>query len=414
MRLTRREWLRFAAFTATTSVARLFPAASQNGNDSSVTRQIANVIREYEEQGFHRTATTADQVSGDWLAGQVRQAGLVPALEPFPLMRVDLVTNALIVADRRIEGLALFDGTFTSASGVSGRLGTLETNSEIGLTQTAVNAAATGPLGEARRANRHKAIIAVTRGVRAGLCPSNADSFVRAFGPPVLQVSSEDASWITERAKDGIDVRVIAYVTRSSATANNVTAELRGTDPTLPPVVVMTPRSGWYACASERGGGIACWLEIMRGLRNTRLKQSVLFVASSGHELGHLGIDAYIDRRPGLVKNAAGWLHLGANIGAATDLNNNLLQASDDQLDAKLTAAMTASGLSVARRAPRGNVPAGEAEAVHRGGGRYVSAIGGNALFHNPGDRGSQAVDPITIAKFSNAFVSVASAIAGE
>src|SRR5215471_13406848 len=295
MTLTRREWLRVAAFIATTPVARLFPAASQNGNDSSVTR-IANVIREYEEQGFHRTATRADEVSGDWLARQVRQAGLIPALEPFPLMRVDLVTNALVFADRRIEGLALFDGAFTFASGVSGRLGTLETNSEIGLTETAVNAAATGPLGEARRSNRHKAIIAVTRGVRAGLCPSNADSFVRPFGPPVLQVSSKDANWLTERTKDGIDVRVIAHVTRSSATANNVTAELRGTDPTLPPVVVMTPRSGWYACASERGGGIACWLEIMRGLRKTRLKRSVLFVASSGHELGHLGIDAYIDR----------------------------------------------------------------------------------------------------------------------
>jgi hypothetical protein len=329
-------------------------------------------------------------------------------------MRVDLVTNAVILADRRIEGLPLFDGPFTPTSGVSGRLGTLETNSAIGLTETAVNAAAAGPLGEARRANRHKAIIAVTRGGRAGLCPSNADSFVRPFGPPVLQVSSEDASWLNERTKADIDVQVIAHVTRSSVTANNVTAELRGTDPTLPPVIVMTPRSGWYSCASERGGGIACWLEVMRGLRNTRLKRSVLFVAASGHELGHLGIDAYIERRPGLVKSAAGWLHLGANVGAATDLNNNLLQASDDQLDARLAAAMTASGLIVARRTPRGDVPAGEAEAVHRGGGRYVSAIGGNALFHNPGDRGPQAVDPATIAKFSNAFVSVASAIAGE
>jgi hypothetical protein len=41
-----------------------------------------------------------------------------------------------------------------------------------------------------------------------------------------------------------------------------------------------------------------------------------------------------------------------------------------------------------------------------------LSAIGGNALFHNSADRGTQAVDPITIAKFGNTFVSVASAIA--
>jgi len=170
---------------------------------------------------------------------------------------------------------------------------------------------------------------------------------------------------------------------------------------------VMTPRSGWYWCASERGGGIACWLEIMRTLRHASLKRSVLFVASSGHELGHLGIDAYIARRAGIVKRAAAWLHLGANIGAATDLNNNLLQASDDEMDRLLSGAMATAGLTVARRAPRANVPAGEAEAVHRGGGRYVSSIGGSALFHNVIDRGADAVDPPTIARFAAAYVAV-------
>ena len=206
----------------------------------------------------------------------------------------------------------------------------------------------------------------------------------------------------------GTKVKLIANVVRNATSASNVVAELKGSDEALPPIVVMTPRSGWYWCASERGGGIACWLEIMRGLRETPLKRSVLFVASSGHELGHLGIDAYIEKRPGIVTRSAAWLHLGANIGAATELNNNLLQARDDEMDRALSDAMTKAGLRVARRAPRSNVPAGEAEAVHRGGGRYVSAIGGNQLFHNLADRGPGAVDPPTIAKFSQAFLDVA------
>jgi hypothetical protein len=151
----------------------------------------------------------------------------------------------------------------------------------------------------------------------------------------------------------------------------------------------------------------------MRGLQDARLTRSVMFVASSGHELGHLGIDAYIARRHGVVRNAAGWLHLGANIGAATDLANNLLQASDDELDQALSSALVTAGLSVARRAPRGTIPAGEAEAVHSGGGRYVSAIGGNALFHNPNDRGPEAIDAVAIAKFSAAFLTVIRAMAG-
>lgn len=92
--------------------------------------------------------------------------------------------------------------------------------------------------------------------------------------------------------------------------------------------------------------------------------------------------------------------------------DNDLLQASDDQLDAIVTGEMKAVGLEVARRAARGAVPAAEAEAVHRGGGRYVSAIGGNALFHNLNDRGPAATDAATIARFSDAFVAVARSIA--
>ena len=91
----------------------------------------------------------------------------------------------------------------------------------------------------------------------------------------------------------------------------------------------------------------------------------------------------------------------------ATDAAN-ILQASDDRLDALLSEAMTAVGLNVDRRAPRGRVPSGEAEAVHRRGGRYVSIIGGSALFHNTEDRGPDVVDPGAIARFAQAFTALA------
>lgn len=365
-----------------------------------------NAIRDYEAQGFHRTATAVDHASADWLADQVRQAGLEPAQESFPLDRVDPVANSLTIGDRRIDGVPLFDGAFTDAAGLRGRFGGVDTDADIALTDTAVNAAAAGALGEARRARRHQAIVAVTRGRRPGLCPSNADAFLRPFGPPVLQVSSDEGAWLAEQARRGAEVRFVAHVARTSTAARNVTAVIEGTDAALSPFVVMTPRSGWYWCASERGGGIACWLEVMRDLRAARPRRSVWFVASSGHELGHLGIDAYIARRPGIVASAAGWLHLGANIGAAIEPGITL-QAADDEMDTRLTAALTAAGLAVTRRTPRGTVPGGEAEAVHRGGGRYVSVIGGNGLFHNLGDRGPAAIDPNAIARFSAAFISM-------
>jgi hypothetical protein len=53
-------------------------------------------------------------------------------------------------------------------------------------------------------------------------------------------------------------------------------------------------------------------------------------------------------------------------------------------------------------------VPGGEAEAVHRGGGRYVSIIGRNGLFHHPDDRGAAVVDAAAVSAFVDAFAAVA------
>ena len=223
--------------------------------------QIARLIEVYGHQGFHRTGTAIDRASAEWLASEVRRAGLRPSLESFTLSRVDTVTTALILGDRRIAGIPLFDAAFTNAEGISGRLGPLNSDAEIGLSETVPNAAAAGALGEARRKGQHKAIVCVTRGGRPGLCPSNADLFREPFGPPVLQVASEETAALRELAQQQSQVRLIAHVRRTPAQALNVVARIDGVRPVLPPVVVMTPRSGWYTCASERGGAIVCWLD---------------------------------------------------------------------------------------------------------------------------------------------------------
>src|SRR5215475_11093360 len=94
-----------------------YSATSRYPNRSeSVQRRIGTVIRAYEEQGFHRTGTAVDRISGDWLANEVRQIGLEPMREEFPLSRVDPVDASLVVNGRRIEGLPFFDGGFTGSA----------------------------------------------------------------------------------------------------------------------------------------------------------------------------------------------------------------------------------------------------------------------------------------------------------
>src|SRR5687767_13661466 len=321
-------------------------ATMRDGTEEELELRIGRLIQEYEQQGFHRTGTTVDRRSGDWLCEEVRRIGLMPARESFNLSRINPVKAGLIVGDRRIEGLPLFDGTFTDADGIRGRLGPVDSDAEIGLTEAAPNTAGAGPLGEARRQQRHKALVCVTRGGRPGLCPSNAISFLRPFGPPVLQVSSEESSFLSEHAQRRTEVRLIAPVKRVGTTSFNVIAKINGGNTALLPLIVMTPRSGWYSCASERGGGIACWLELMRMLHTAQPARDVLFVASSGHELGHLGIDAFVDRRPGIVSKTVGWIHLGANIGAAMR-SSGTVQAPDDDPERSHATAALGSGNTI-------------------------------------------------------------------
>src|SRR3954447_18447306 len=188
--------------------------AHQGGMMSTVQQRVGCVIRGYEEQGFHRTGTAVDRASGEWLAGEGREIGLEPGLEEFSLSRVDAIDASLVVNGRKIEGLPLFDGGFTGAAGIEGSLGNVEGDAPIGFAELAPNAADAGALGEARRQNRHRGIVVATRGVRAGFCPSNADSFLRPFGPPVLQVSSKYASFLADCAQHDAKAMLTAHVER--------------------------------------------------------------------------------------------------------------------------------------------------------------------------------------------------------
>ena len=75
--------------------------------------RISNVIGEYDAQGIHRTATTTDEASAHWLADHVRAAGLEPRLEGYDVHRLDPGECFLELDGRRIEGVPLFDCTYT-------------------------------------------------------------------------------------------------------------------------------------------------------------------------------------------------------------------------------------------------------------------------------------------------------------
>jgi hypothetical protein len=407
--LTRKAFLE-AAGAAT--VAALWPAArgrAQAAPPQVARERIARIIREYDRQGDHRTGSPVDAESGRWLADRVDEAGLFPEIEWMGFSRIDVQAGYVEVADRWAEGVPLFDGGFTDAAGVTGALGTLDGDGAIGLGH--VGPRAGSDFQAYRRATAHRAAVAVTggaaNGTPEGLALMNAPDFKEPFGPPVLQVASRHRAWLTAAAAAGATARVVAHVTRRPEEVFNVTATLRGTEPALAPVFVMTPRSGWWTCASERGGGIAVWLEMIRGMAAAPTpRRTTVFLASTGHELGHYGLAEFLRTRSRLVRSAAAWIHLGANFGAAVG-GAPLLQASTVQLQDRALEALRQFGAAPARRRPAGEPPGGEALHIHAGGGTYLSVIGANGLFHHPRDRWPDAVDVDRIARYARAFTDI-------
>jgi hypothetical protein len=386
--LTRRELLEMTAM--------LVVAPSPD----AVEARAAEVIRGYSAEGHHRTATAVDRASADALLARARATGASVSLEPFDLSRVDPGAAFVQIQGQRIDGLPVFDGPFTGADGVHGRVGPIDGDQAIAWTRIPPNGEAA--LRRMREGSRHAAIVAVTMGGKPGLCPVNAGWFTEPFGPPVLQVSSEHVAALEAASASQREVHLVAPATRRRARAFNVVAEIRGANPALAPVCVMTPRSGWHANASERGGGLVCWLETMRAVTKTAggVQRTVRFIASSGHELGHLGLHDYLHRHPTLAREAFAWVHFGANIGTST--GDTGMTPSDDRLRDAALRAFRPHGLEKIRQSPSAQV-FGEAATISEHGGRFVSFIGANAWFHNPNDLWPDAVDVAAVARFARA-----------
>ena len=228
----------------------------------------------------------------------------------------------------------------------------------------------------------------------------------------MLQVSSAESAWLEEQAQRRAEVVLVAHVSRSAARALNVTAKIAGTDPALAPLVLVAPRSGWWQCASEQGSRLACWLEAIHVLAAGAPRRDIFCVAPSGHELGLLGIDAYIQRRPDLVTRAAAWFLFGSDIGAPRQ--SNLVHASNDALETWIVQALGTEGISVDAKARHETPARGEAGPIQRGGGHFVTVACSSDAFHNVADRWPEALDVSMLARYARAIATAALARARQ
>jgi hypothetical protein len=380
-------------------------ALMTSGMGSAEVLRATTWLRAWDSQGNHRTATPGDEQGAEWLAAEARAMGASVAFESFALDRVDVDAAFLEVEGERIPGEKMFDAPDTP----DGRVMALASvaaglddpgQADVHILELAPTAVYSPEFARFRRESRSKAVVVVTKGGAPGLALLNAEAFRAPFGPPILQVSSTVGPRLIAAAKGGAAVRVVVRSRRTKAQARNVVVAMAGRDRGRPPLVVMTPRSSWWQSTAERGGGLVCWLEALQALRAAPPGRDVVFTANSGHELGHIGLDDFLARRPGWDKpGGASWVHYGANIGA-TDGELHILSNAAD-LRGLFQGALTEARFPANRLAEPSFVPFGETRDIHKAGGHYLTLMGTNRLFHLPQDRFPDAVSVEAIARIA-------------
>ncbi len=352
----------------------------------------------WDSQGIHRTGGPGDEAGADWLAAEVVALGASPVMEAFPFDRIDPVETFIEIDGIRLEGVPVFDAPPTD--GVAGVLGLAGSGAPIAVAELSPRVVYTQEWRNLRSDPTQRGLVVICQGDHPGPGLLNAEQFKAPHGAPALHVSSEAREAVLSAVARGAVARLVARRTMTRVMARNVVVTLPGVDRSRPPVVVMTPRSSWWQSTAERGGGIVCWLETLRALLEQPPACDVVLTANTGHELGHIGLDDFQERRPGWDRpNGATWVHYGANIGAVGG-RLSIMSAADD-LRAMMAEALRVAGQPADDLAPPTLVPSGETRDIHRAGGRYVTLVGSNPLFHLPQDRWPDAVDMPTIVRLA-------------
>ena len=337
-------------------------------------RDAAGWLREWDAQGHHRTGTDGDEAGATWLEREAAALGATVTRETFAFERVDPIDAWLEIDGHRIDAVLVFDAPATGPDGIAGALGPSGGDAPIGVAELSPQSVYSGEYKSLRRQTRHRALVIVCQGAHPGMGLLNAEQFRTPYGTPAIHVASEAREPVFAAVARGASARVIAHCRRCPATACNVVVVLPGRDRARTPVAVMTPRSSWWQSTAERGGGLVCWLETLRALLANPPAMDVVMTANSGHELGHLGLDDFIARRPGWDRDAL-WLHWGANLGAAGG-SLTVMSASNDLRAAAVHA------LTEARQPPDALAPARGGFAGLSGSGVFGSAVGVTCFTH--------------------------------
>ncbi len=356
-------------------------------------------VKKYWEFGGHRTGTSADEKTTDWLLAELETAGFETTRQTFRLRQFFSEACQITQEGRKVAIEALWPvAGEADVSAVIGETGIAvarlpaesggamsKTNPGLEIIHRAVGAGA-------------KAVVLVTEGPTGEIIQQNDESDTRRWPVPVTLLAPKDAAALTAGKPARLQIR--GKIVEQAIASNAQGSLQRGKNL----IVVSTPKSGWFRCAGERGPGIALWLGMARSLAKQQGGPSFLFTANSGHELHGIGMKEFLKTGAPKPAEVACWLHFGAGIATyAVGADGRLSKAADTKryltCTTDVAAVIAPAFAGMPELKPITDYQLGELRYLVAAGYRGFSIAAGHRLHHTPIDdplaTGGDILEPI-------------------
>ncbi len=357
-------------------------------------KRLYELVERYWALGHHRTGTSADHATADWMSTEMSGRALRPRAEPVPYDAWSCDSH-LTCDGAPIEHLVVPHQWHGELSTQAVHVATIDP--KTGGRPDALDE----PVAAARASGSDAGIFA-TKHPDGSLVAINRELGQPPTGFPTILVAGRDADRVhAGRVELSLRARTAPGSTTNVVARNSIAGD---------PMVLTTPLTGWFGCAGERGTGIAVLLHLIEALADIPL----LVVATGGHELGWFGAHRWVDSHSAPVKAV---VHVGASIavvdpGVAMDR-----PLARSRIARTSVAAAEAAGIEAAMTPTNMVFQAGcdswmgEGQAFSKLGVPMLSMSGAGRDFHCPEDTPERATTPAALATTASAIAEAARAL---
>ena len=387
-------------------------------------------VQRYDSFGPHRYGSPGAERALAWIAEELERAGLKVSSQRFSLarqydfdaatLRVDSETRPVMPQWWIPEQQATFALTAPIAASDSGpAVGSfvrLALPFDRGAYLTPQHVATLG----SAFARRPAAVLLTIDHPSGEIFTYNVDQKTEPWSVPVILVAPKDRPLLDAAQQSGRPVSVsVQGAWRRDVPGRNVVARLdRGLSQGKGGrwLAISTPVTSWFTSTCERGPGIAGFLAMAR-LAATRWPDvDLVFVATSGHEVGHGGMEHFLHDGAPRPDATLAWAHFGASLACFGWRRDGERWVTDRQVDTRQRLLLSSQAMeaAVTRRfkdvvaTPFIGARAGVGElrdVLAAGYPRFFGMAGSHTFFHTPADSpattGPEILEPV-IRAFAN------------